>query len=1051
MIEIKIENGTPSMSVVQLGNKYENMDEQIHFIFEEKYKNYRKYALAYLSTNIKKVNRVLPIHNDILDISNKLTGLSGEWTIYIMSREKSELDLTQNVVELSPVDGEHVDISDSFTGVVKDNLIDKDSLENEVVDNNIKIVYDEMIALKEYFDEAKKTDFYRGKSNYELAVNNGFIGTEQEFIADQKYDHSDEFVTLASQIEDNVTISTQKADEARKCATQADASKVNAAESARLAKDSEDNALNSANTAKAEADKSASSASSAQEKLTKVNETVTNFNSDYSSKIESFNTDYEAKTKTFNDNASLKNNIIDDLYHEANQVISGKVIEAAKHAETATSKSLELSSAVNKVNNFDDILNTKLTQPYVNNSGELYLNDSDDGSMRNVRLYGKYEQVKTNGYQLFDASKLPTKTMNGVTVTNNGDGSFTVTGNVTGEYFYAYTYSHEETIRLIKAGVINLKFESNTNPTFLGIFINESGMNSGIQFSKPTFQITEEMLQDETFKYRVVFYASAESSIIPGTIKPMIYQDGDGTWEPFTNGKPSPNPNYPQVVKFPGDLCQNLFNKDTVVSGWVKNDGLIASNVHSSCSDYIEIEPNTDYYIYGTYGIYTFYSTAIYDDNKTFLRNVNIPSVSGMRGVINTGADAKYLRMNVQNIYLDTAMLTKGNAFHPTYRPYSTTLQFYLEIISSSRNIFGGNALVRRIKELCPNCILNENDKTISFLCSEIDKKIIFANFKPNKKYVIVMTGYNRNDSGLSKSSNIRVCYDDNSSYTLQVGTIGNKVTTTYTTLDGRSVKELSGVWSSIGTVLYYDECGIFEYDTYDEFEKYVEQISFLNLDEPLRSLPNGVSDTIENRQVTRRIGKIVYDGSDDENYGINSYGSSLNATIFQISLSSMINVLANSGGNVLCCDKLPWKTWYGSNFNLQPSIYACNGLILIEPYDKTITTAGHLKTWLQSNPITVYYELETPVIEPLSSDNIDKLDLLNTYYPVTNIVTNVPLSFDYKLNLPSYVNMLKNELAEQKEINYNMKAKQNDLEIMQLENALETQYNLSLMKLGGI
>ncbi|WP_459584252.1 hypothetical protein, partial [Enterobacter hormaechei] len=61
-------------------------------------------------------------------------------------------------------------------------------------------------------------------------------------------------------------------------------------------------------------------------------------------------------------------------------------------------------------------------------------------------------------YQLFDASKLPTKSQGGATVTNNGDGSFTISGNgnLTESFIVVYQYSHEETLKLLKVGKIRL-------------------------------------------------------------------------------------------------------------------------------------------------------------------------------------------------------------------------------------------------------------------------------------------------------------------------------------------------------------------------------------------------------------------------------------------------------------------------------------------------------------------------------------------------------------------------------------------------------------------
>ena len=61
-------------------------------------------------------------------------------------------------------------------------------------------------------------------------------------------------------------------------------------------------------------------------------------------------------------------------------------------------------------------------------------------------------------------------------------------------------------------------------------------------------EITEDILS-RTTKVYLQFYGASGKNIVPGTIKPMIYQDGDGTWEPYTGGKPAPNPDYPMEIE----------------------------------------------------------------------------------------------------------------------------------------------------------------------------------------------------------------------------------------------------------------------------------------------------------------------------------------------------------------------------------------------------------------------------------------------------------------------------------------------------------------------
>jgi hypothetical protein len=63
-----------------------------------------------------------------------------------------------------------------------------------------------------------------------------------------------------------------------------------------------------------------------------------------------------------------------------------------------------------------------------------------------------------------------------------------------------------------------------------------------------TVEITDELLRS-TVDVVAIFYGSNGSSITSGTTKPMLYQDGDGTWEPFTGGKPAPNPDYPMPIE----------------------------------------------------------------------------------------------------------------------------------------------------------------------------------------------------------------------------------------------------------------------------------------------------------------------------------------------------------------------------------------------------------------------------------------------------------------------------------------------------------------------
>ena len=179
-----------------------------------------------------------------------------------------------------------------------------------------------------------------------------------------------------------------------------------------------------------------------------------------------------------------------------------------------------------------------------------------------ITMQGWTEQAKTTGAQLLDASKLKSTTIGNVTITNNGDGSFTVGGNgvVETDIRYTYDFTREESLNLIKAGLLYLKVDVILNPHF-DVIIKSNGSFSellGNSTNVRKIEITDEMLQSEDFFLRIRFYGKEGQTIKPGIVKPMLYQSGNGTWEPYTGGQPSPSPDYPQEI-----VSAGKYNEDT--------------------------------------------------------------------------------------------------------------------------------------------------------------------------------------------------------------------------------------------------------------------------------------------------------------------------------------------------------------------------------------------------------------------------------------------------------------------------------------------------------
>lgn len=183
-------------------------------------------------------------------------------------------------------------------------------------------------------------------------------------------------------------------------------------------------------------------------------------------------------------------------------------------------------------------------------TGSTFSGETSDCGVQILEVQGKTVQQTTNGYQLFDASKLATKSQGGATVTNNGDGSFTISGsgNLTEKYVAYYRVSNEDIVKLLKVGTLKL-LNNDTVPNLVINFVVNRIEGSGIGEPNNSFEITQDMLNDPTFEMVVYMFGQQGSQIKTGTIKPMLYQDGDGTWEPYTGGKPAPNPDYPMEIE----------------------------------------------------------------------------------------------------------------------------------------------------------------------------------------------------------------------------------------------------------------------------------------------------------------------------------------------------------------------------------------------------------------------------------------------------------------------------------------------------------------------
>lgn len=284
--------------------------------------------------------------------------------------------------------------------------------------------------------------------------------------------------------------------------------------------------------------------------------------------------------------------IVDDKSKEAVQAVAE---EGTKHIKAVQAAAQEIAADREQIKtnkaDIEDLRQTKAGVIINSARGErIAVGDSAGAFFEGMKLYGKSEQVQTKGYQLFDASKILTKSAGGATVTNNGDGSFTISGsgNLTNGFDTAYSLKHEDFIKIFKPGTLTIKTEQKTLP-YVYMNVVKSGEYKTTLFTTydsatRSVNLPQEYFDDVSYTFLIGINGSLGNTIKTGTIKPMLYQDGDGTWEPFTGGKPSPSMEYKQDPESVGDggsigigVCSaNLYSEGNVSIGDVKYTDFIS-------------------------------------------------------------------------------------------------------------------------------------------------------------------------------------------------------------------------------------------------------------------------------------------------------------------------------------------------------------------------------------------------------------------------------------------------------------------------------------------
>ena len=188
MINIIIDKqGRPSKGSIFLGNQHENLDETLQFFFPKEYENYYRYiAYCYKDRRTgKKITGISPLVEDAFKVTSAITKCAGMWQLYVICKT-TQIDEKATIIDLTANNstGEHIFISDAINGRISGNEIDIEAFENIAVDENIKILYDEILSLKLRVEKNEETRQSQ-ENTRQTAETNRANAESQRVIAEQ--------------------------------------------------------------------------------------------------------------------------------------------------------------------------------------------------------------------------------------------------------------------------------------------------------------------------------------------------------------------------------------------------------------------------------------------------------------------------------------------------------------------------------------------------------------------------------------------------------------------------------------------------------------------------------------------------------------------------------------------------------------------------------------------------------------------------------------------------------------------------------------------------
>lgn len=352
------------------------------------------------------------------------------------------------------------------------------------------------------------------------------------------------------------------------------------------------------------------------------------------------------------------------------------------------------------------------------------------------------------------------------------------------------------------------------------------------------------------------------------------------------------------------------------------------------------------------------------------------------------------------------ACLVIGDYENSKLEYFEGTIKGYaIEIKSNNKNLFDIEEVKQNLSSRTQfgfveydgreNCVtLKDNINAIPWLTSP---------FKPNTRYRLTYSVFYQNKRGMY----LRFIYTDGSFSTLNVQTTNQWINVDFISEAGKTVKYIDNSWgyptSETKSYLDLDSVMLSEGTDIVPYVKHQQHKKVILLDEPLRGIEGGVKDRIIKREgklyVDRKFKEVEFKGLPSESWGLATTIEVEDTCYFTMQISDRKFMLE------LLCNKFANIDVYHNNVEGIRGYIGSNhiGIRILKSKLETADAEG-FKKWLQANPVTVVYELVTPVYEEIK----DLTNEFPTYSEVTHVSTNTVIPCNQKIQNTGIECMLK-------------------------------------------